>query len=763
MASSSGRGGIVQDTLSPTEMPNTVAAPIDTYQAVTKSQSPGAQFLEGLGKLAEPATKAITNFDQAAGDKAEADANLKALTATPDELRAEIASGNFYGLAHRRAQSALRVMDASNRAFDVASQLDGMNQRGELQGPDAQAKLAMVVGQHADAVAGDPLAEKQFTNGVMPVMRKFTTDILRNNVQAAEVNKAAKLYSYLVAQHDAVDRDAADNPTDPDTLATLHRQALFRAATFAKNDLLMGPKAIKDVVGKVAEHYSAAGNLPAFDTLGRYDRDGAPLADQYGPQWDAWRTTAEKISDAAKKRAANSDADGLTAQAIRGGMTPADFDKAVDAASAKDPENFGQARAEQLKAQFSQNAAIKVKQAQAALSEQQEAQFKRDYTDSAASFLRVGNGYMIPEVQKFTTADGKEHTVKRSDALQDGYRQSEVLIDEQGKNEGWTPEDVLRAKAKLYSQNGDVHPIFQQSFSDLFAGSRAGVPANPETLPQRLQQLDFLRTNDPNQYANLADAGGKDGKNRETWLTAYRVAREDGADAQRAYAIANQRVFSPQANERLSNTALAAKTDDTLTKLTAQGWFSSGPGILAGPIARRKAAEAVELQVAAGTADKDIAEKATEALLRSNIVVNGIPVRGIIPGVGNPAVAAEYLKDAATFFKQQSPSLRNAPFGLALADDPAHPGAAYIVVRTDTSEAVSRKPIMANDLRDYVLQWREINARQAKAARDAGDPTAIPESERSGTEARSAGIKTRMKLEEQRRKGMLPAATTEGN
>lgn len=713
------RGGFVQDTLSPTEVPNTVAAPIDTYQAVTKSQSPGAQFLEGLGKLAKPATDAMVNFDQAAGDKAEADANLKALTATPDELRAEISSGNFYGLAHRRAQSALRVMDASNRVFDAASQLDGMNQRGELQGPDAQAKLALIVGQHADAVAGDPLAEKQFTAGMMPVMRKYTTDILRNNVQNDETNKAAKLYSYMVGLHDQVDRDALDNPTDPDTLSTRHKQALFRTADYAKNELLMSPKAIQDVVGKVAQHYADTGNTAALNAIGKYDRNGSPLSDQYGPQWDAWKKKAETVSDAAKKKAANSDADGLAALVYKGGLTQEDFNKQVDAASVKDPENFGAARAEQLKAQYQNARNVEAKQAVAALSSQQEKQYQRDYVEKGAHALLSGTGYMVPEQGRFTAADGVERTYTRKDLQPAMLERAEGLISAQANNEGWSPEDTLRAKVRLFGVNGLVNPTFKNSFTDLYNGSKAGIPANPESLPQRLGQLEFLRTNDPNQFANM----GRDDKQQATWLAAYRVAREYGSEPERAYSIANSRVFKPENNERLTGTALDAKVDDVLKKWTSGGGlFSSSLGVLPGQIARGKAADAVNLAVAAGTAEKDIVDKATEALTRDHLIVKGIPLHNNIPGVGDPAVASEYLKDGADYYKKSQPGLRNQPFDIAFADDPRKPGN-YMPVRTDTMEPILRpgaggSSISGETLRDYVMQHRERDRVEKKANAD---------------------------------------------
>lgn len=56
-------GGFVQDELRPTEMPNTVAAPIDTYAKPNPESNQAAAFLAGLGKLVGPATDALRTFD----------------------------------------------------------------------------------------------------------------------------------------------------------------------------------------------------------------------------------------------------------------------------------------------------------------------------------------------------------------------------------------------------------------------------------------------------------------------------------------------------------------------------------------------------------------------------------------------------------------------------------------------------------------------------------------------------------------------------
>ena len=457
------QGGFVQTSLAPTEAPNTVAAPIDTYQQASAGKaaaSPGAQFLEGLGKLAAPVTTAIQNYDQQAGDEAVAQANLKALTATPESLREEINSGNYFGLAHRRAQSALRVMDASNRVFEASSTLDAMKQRGELAGPDAEGQVKAIIGLHAASVAGDTLAEKQFAAGMTPVMRKYTTDVYQANVERDQTNKAAELYKYMVGHHDQVDRDAASSPADPETLAARHKTAMFGSADYAKNHLLLSPKAISGVIRQVAQHFSDTGNKDALAAVGRYDRDGSPLSDQYGPQWDALTKKAEAVSDAAKKKSVNSDVDGLQAQAIKGEALPADFNKAVDDAARKDPENFGAARVEQLKADYQRNANAKATAATKALSSQQEGQYQREFVERGATQLLQGNGYAIPETARFTAADGVERKYTRKDLQTAMYDRAQGMIEERGKQEGWQPEKVTLEKVRAYGRNGDVHPLF---------------------------------------------------------------------------------------------------------------------------------------------------------------------------------------------------------------------------------------------------------------------------------------------------------------
>ena len=92
--------------------------------------------------------------------------------------------------------------------------------------------------------------------------------------------------------------------------------------------------------------------------------------------------------------------------------------------------------------------------------------------------------------------------------------------------------------------------------------------------------------------------------------------------------------------------------------------------------------EALQLQLAAGVAEKDLVSKAAEAINANHIVANGMPVHNSIPGVGDANVAKEYLEDAAKFFKMSNPKIKDQPFNVALVDDPAQPGG-YIAIRTD--------------------------------------------------------------------------------
>jgi hypothetical protein len=517
---------------------------------------------------------------------------------------------------------------------------------------------------------------------------------------------------------------------------------MYRTADYAKNHLLLPQETVEKINAQVAQHAAQTGNRPLLDALGSYDRGGAPLKDKYGPQWDAWTKQADAASDKKKKETANTSVDTLEAEAMRGGDggNTEDYFKRVDAARAADPENFTATKVERLKAGWNHTIASQQKSAADALAKQQEAAVERDYVEKGADALTKGNGYALPEQVRFKAADGVDRTFAKKDYQRTMYQRAEEFIGHRAEAEKWTPEQTQLEKVRLYGRNGDVHPIFQQSFTDLFAGSKAGVPPSAEQLPERLGHLEFLRANDPGQYANLAD---RNNKQQELWLTSYRAAREFGMDPDRAYNVANQRAFKPESLERLTATELSAKVDDVVKQ------FGS-VGVLPGMIARAKAADAVSLQVAAGVPDKDIVDRAAESLKRSHLIVNGVPVHNSIPGVRLPMVAAEYIKDAADYFKHNNPALRNAPFGVALADDPAKAGS-YIPVRTDTMERLGSASVSGDKLKDYVLQLRETERAQAKKARGEGDATAIPVLERSTGESMKAGAQQKMKDDAQRR------------
>ena len=149
--------------------------------------------------------------------------------------------------------------------------------------------------------------------------------------------------------------------------------------------------------------------------------------------------------------------------------------------------------------------------------------------------------------------------------------------------------------------------------------------------------------------------------------------------------------------------------------------FGGGAGVLAGPIARGKAAEAVDLAIAAGVADKDIVGRASESLQRNHLIVNGVPVHNSIPGVGEPSVAAEYLEDGAKFMQQSSHGLKDQPFKVVIGDDPGKPGN-YTLYRSDTMERITRpgqpdSSISGGALRDYVLAWRERERKDKENAK----------------------------------------------
>ncbi len=115
-------------------------------------------------------------------------------------------------------------------------------------------------------------------------------------------------------------------------------------------------------------------------------------------------------------------------------------------------------------------------------------------------------------------------------------------------------------------------------------------------------------------------------------------------------------------------------------------------GVLTGPIARAKAADALNIQIAAGVPEKDLVSKAGDSLKATHIVAAGVPVHNSIPGVGDASVAKEYLEDAARFFKRDNAKLKDTDIPVALADDPARPGRPSLAVRfSRTMERRSRE------------------------------------------------------------------------
>jgi hypothetical protein len=844
-------------------MPNTVAAPIDTYARPNPESNQAAAFLAGLGKLVGPATDALRTFDTEQGDAAEAEARMKALGAKPDDLRKEIEDGNYFGMAHKRAQTALKVMDAQNRVFEVSAQLDGMNQRGELAGADRDGLIHGLIQQHTDALGGDPMAAKTFERGMLPVMRQYGAAILKQNIAQDQEDRSARLYTYLVNLHDQVDREAKrpgglagnnpgniedgafakgrggyagartggrfaafNSPADgyraandlldtyakqglktpaaiiakwapagdgdndpaayaasvakasgldpnaplssdpvarakmlvamtkvehgrtPYTVETVtgwlkgvnegtepgaaligadleaaHKRAMFNTADFdKKNALFVSPQQFETILGKVAQHFASTGNVAALAAIGSYDRNGASLASKFGPQWDVWTKQAQATADGEAKKAVAGTVDGLEARALKGNEKPEDFYKAVDEARTKDPANFGETRAQHLKDTFNARLAARQRQATEQLSAQQEQAAEREFVEQGARALTAGHGYMLPSEGRFTAADGKERLYTRKDYSERMYQRAEAVVEEQGKIAGWNPEQVAAAKVHLYGRNGDVAPVYKRSFDDLFASSRAGIQTDPQHLQQRLGQLEFMRTTDPGQYLNMADT--RDTK-QQTWLAAYRAGRDFGMDPERAYLMANQRVFNPTSSERLTPGAFNEKIDEVLKKF-------AGEGILNGPLARAKAADAINIQLAAGVPEKDIATRATDTLKASHIIASGVAVHNSIP-LSDAATAKEYLEDAARFTKAGTPKLKAAPYSIALTDDPVKPGH-YTVIRTDTMERLSLNSVSGEALKDYVLKQRRreklanetIYERQDREKRERGEDTTSP-------------------------------------
>lgn len=706
-----GPGPLVQNDLQPRELPAAVAAPVDLGPGVNRVGS----FLSALGQLGGSVSALMGSLQQStkeADDKAETEARHKALTASPQDLRNEIASGNYFGLPSQRAHIALQVADASNRAFDVSSKLDDMERNGQLAGQDPQQLVSDLIKPHADAIT-DPLARKQFDKIMGPTIQKLRLGVQTANIQQDQETKQATLLQSITSRQDQINRDypnGLDHDGKPVDVGDLQRKAVFDAADYAKNNLLMPPDQIEKVMGRAAQHAAYSGDLKTLEAIGAYDRGGAPLKAKYGPTWDAWTQQATNASDRKRKDAVNDSYDGLAAEAMRADGDPVTYAARVDAARAKDPETFPEAKAQQLKDAYAQKAqSIKVAAAKEQ-AERQETQERLDYVDKGTRALMLGEGYRMPETSQVLLPDGKTRTYKKADTQPLMYQRAEDMLTDQAQREGWPAQKLAEAKIKLYGQNGDVSPLMQQSFHDLFYGAKAGAPSAADA-PQRLQQLEFLRQTDPAQFQNLAK-----GKEQETWVAAYNAAIQfTGGDPQRAANIANQRVFNPGAAERLRPQEMGEKVDAVL-KALAPGWTSAG--VAMGPLARAKVADAITTQIAAGVPEDQLVAKAQDALRKSHLIVNGVLVRNSIPGVTTGQVAKEYLEDAARYFKENTPAFKDAPYGLAFADAPEKPGA-YAIVRTDTGERVSNKAVTGAQVKDFVLGWRDhehaVNAAEAAA------------------------------------------------
>lgn len=711
-----GPGPLVQNELQPRELPAAVAAPVDLGPGVSKVGG----FLTALGQLGGPLANMLQSVQTKGGDDAEASARHKALTASPQELRAQIASGNYFGMPAERSRIAMNVADAQNRAFDISAQLDAMEKSGGLAGKDPNAVVAELIKPHADAIT-DPLARKQFDKVMEPTIQRLRLGVQTANIQQDQENKQATLLQTVISRHEQIDRDYPDGKGPdgkPVDLDALHRKAVFDAADYAKNALLMPQEQVEKVMGRAAQHFAYSGDQKTLEALGAYDRGGAPLKSKYGPTWDAWSKQAESASDKKRKDAVNDSYDTLAAEAMRADGDPVTFAARVDAARAKDPQTFPEAKAQQLKDAYAQKAYSVKSAAEKDQAERQETQERLGYIDHGTQALMLGQGYQMPEQTKVLLPDGRTRTYKKADMQDVMYGRAENMLEQQAQKEGWSQDQLASAKIKLYGQNGDVNPRLQNSFNDLIAGAKAGAPTAADA-PQRLAQLEFLRKTDPAQFQNM----GK-GKEQETWLAAYGAAMDFGGDPQRAAAIANQRTFTPGAMERLTPKEKSDKVDEVL-KSVGGGWFQSG--VAMGPLARAKAAEAVDLQIAAGVPDDKIVGKAQEALNNSHLIVNGVLVRNSIPGVANGAAAKEYLEDAAKYFKAGTPAFKDAPYGLALADAPERPGS-YIFVRTDTGERVSNKALTGAAVKDFVLGWRSHDAsvKRAKGAAEEAQPIYKP-------------------------------------
>jgi hypothetical protein len=686
---------IVSKELQPGEMPNTVASPVSTYER--PSAGGAAEILGALKSFIPQVQQASVNYDQQKGDEEEAQARRMALTATPEDLRKEIASGNYFGLSHKRATVALQVMDGTNRAFDATQQLAAMEKRGELAGADIASTLQSVIGPHSDALT-DPVAVKQFTKAMAPAVQQFKAGVQSANIAKDIATREAELYRYGIGVHDQIASEGGDEAT--------HRRELYKAADYAKQNFLFSNSQVEKVYGQMAQHYAATGNTTALNVLGEFDRNGGRLKDKWGAQWDAYVKQAEAKRDSDRKDNANVEADSLAAEAMQGSGKPDDFYKRVDAARDKDPTYFGEQRAEQIKATFDRTVATKTKAAATSLAKQQEDQAGREYIGIGAEALLNGNGYAIDPQVRFKAADGVDRTYTFKDYQKQMFERAETLIDDRAKQEGWAPIQAELAKTRLYGANGEVRPVFQRSFDSLYAASSAGVAPDGVKLQERLQQLEFLRTQDPNQYAGLAGSGN-DGRKQQTWLTSYRAAREFGLEPIEAYDRANQRVFNPGAVERYTQGQLAEKVDEVAKQFASTGFLGMGGiGAYSNYLTRKKASDAVDLMIASGVADKDIASKASEELQRNHVIVNGVPVRAAIPGVGDLKARTEYIEDAAKFYAETNPVLKERGIQVAITNDLANEDR-YIAVDAKTGTKLSQRGITGMQLREAVMDYRK--------------------------------------------------------
>ncbi len=234
--------------------------------------------------------------------------------------------------------------------------------------------------------------------------------------------------------------------------------------------------------GKVAQHYAATGNVAALAAIGAFDRNGATLASKYGPQWDAWTKQAKAVADGEAKKAVANSVDGLEARAMRGNEKPEDFNRDVDAARAKDPENL-ERLALRAKRTFASNLAQLQKQAPQPQA-QQEAAAEREFIEQGGRALLNGHGYVLPSETRFTAADGKERLYTRKDYQERMHNAPRRSLSPRWASR-WTPTTAPPRRST--SERGWA-PAYKRSFDDLFAGLVVHASAAPEQLQQRLAQ-----------------------------------------------------------------------------------------------------------------------------------------------------------------------------------------------------------------------------------------------------------------------------------